>query len=138
MRVISKFTVFLIWLIFLTSCFGKPSIQFKETTFDFGSTKVGDELVHVFEFTNVGQSTLEISKVKPSCGCTSVLLSDKEIKPGDTGKIEVKLKTSSASLISKNIYVFTNDEDNEKVTLIIKANVLEDKSINRNTKEKSK
>ena len=43
-----------------------PKIKFKETTFNFGTTKQGENVVHEFVFTNTGKTDLEIRKVKGS------------------------------------------------------------------------
>ena len=43
-----------------------PKIEFNETTFNFGTTKQGDNVVHEFVFTNTGKTDLEIRKVKGS------------------------------------------------------------------------
>ena len=43
-----------------------PKIEFKETTFNFGTVKQGENVVHEFSFKNVGVNELEIRKVKGS------------------------------------------------------------------------
>src|SRR5262245_37046886 len=44
-------------------------IQFETPTYDFGKAKAGDPIKHTFVFTNTGCETLEISNVRPGCGC---------------------------------------------------------------------
>lgn len=68
-----------------------PKIEFKSDTVDYGTTtKEDDNGVRVFEFTNTGNADLVISDVKSTCGCTVPSKPEKPIKPGASGKIEVK------------------------------------------------
>ena len=41
----------------------------------------------MFKLENQGNDTLEIKKVKPSCGCTVAILSNNTILPGNTGEV---------------------------------------------------
>lgn len=68
-----------------------PKIEFKSDTVDYGTTtKEDDNGLRVFEFTNTGNADLVISDVKSTCGCTVPSKPEKPIKPGASGKIEVK------------------------------------------------
>lgn len=68
-----------------------PKIEFKNDTVDYGTTnKQDDNGIRVFEFTNTGNADLVITDVKSTCGCTVPSIPDKPIKPGSSGKIEVK------------------------------------------------
>lgn len=68
-----------------------PKIEFKSDTVDYGITnKTDDNGVRVFEFTNTGNADLIITDVKSTCGCAVPIKPNEPIKPGKTGKIEVK------------------------------------------------
>lgn len=83
----------------------------------------GEILEHTFEIRNDGVKPLEISDVRPACGCT-VAEYDRTIAPGKVGKIHAKLDTNDfMGPISKSIAVFTNDADSPKLQLVIKAKV---------------
>ena len=43
-----------------------PKIKFEETVFNFGTVKQGENVEHLFVFKNIGESELEIRKVKGS------------------------------------------------------------------------
>ena len=45
-----------------------------------------------FRFTNVGTTSLKITDLRPSCGCTTAFLEKKEYAPGESGEIEAKFK----------------------------------------------
>lgn len=90
---------------------------------NFDIVAKGDTLVHTFEIRNDGDAPLEIANVRPACGCT-VAEYDEKIAPGQTGSIHAKLDTSDFSgPISKSIAVFTNDPENPKLQLVVKAKV---------------
>ncbi len=98
-----------------------PSIAFENLTKDMGKITEGEPVKHVFKFTNKGQAALEILKVEPACGCTAAVLSSKHIAPGDSGEIEVSIKTEGMSALSKTIAVTTNDPRQPQVTLTVNA-----------------
>ncbi|MEM6793969.1 MAG: DUF1573 domain-containing protein [Acidobacteriota bacterium] len=90
---------------------------------NFDIVAKGESIEHVFEIKNDGDALLEITDVRPACGCT-VASFDREIAPGATGRIYAKLDTSDfAGPISKSIAVFTNDSANPKLQLAMKAKV---------------
>ncbi len=90
---------------------------------EFEMIPKGEKISHAFEIRNEGTSTLELTKVRPSCGCT-IARFDKTIAPGEVGLVRTKLDTANfTGPISKSIAVFTNDPDNPKLQLVIKATV---------------
>jgi hypothetical protein len=90
---------------------------------DFETVAKGEVIVHEFEIRNEGSAVLEIKDVRPACGCT-VASYDRKIAPGKTGKVRATVKTDNfGGPIAKSIAVFTNDPDNPKVQLVVKANV---------------
>ena len=94
-----------------------------ETIKDFGVVNKGERLTHEFRVRNDGDGELEISEVRPSCGCT-VADYDKSIEPGGTGRITATVDTRNfKGGIAKSVRVFTNDTENPQIDLVIKANV---------------
>lgn len=90
---------------------------------DFEVVAKGELIVHEFEIRNEGTAPLELTEVRPACGCT-VAEYDKVIAPGATGKVHAEVKTDNfAGPISKSIAVFTNDPDNAKIQLVVKAKI---------------
>ena len=49
-----------------------PIIQFNTENYDFGKVISGETINYTYLMTNTGDAVLEISNVKPSCGCTTV------------------------------------------------------------------
>src|SRR5438552_2866579 len=65
----------------------EPRIQFAETSFNFEKVQSTDKPQHDFIFTNTGTAMLEISDVRPACGCTTPGNWDRRVPPGKTGRI---------------------------------------------------
>jgi hypothetical protein len=102
---------------------GQPKCVVKEMVFDAGRITKGDPIKHDFILENQGTTVLEITSVKPGCGCT-VTEYDPKIKPGKTGKISATVTTAAFSgPIVKPIAVTTSDPQMASFQLAIKAEV---------------
>ena len=109
----------------------KPTIQFEELIHDFGKVKAGEPLRHDFVFTNTGTTTLEVTDVRPGCGCTTAGQWDRKVEPGKIGKIPIQFNPNSPSgTISKSIAVTCNDPLGNVQTLQVKATVWKPVDIN--------
>jgi Protein of unknown function (DUF1573) len=90
---------------------------------DVGAVPKGDKVTHDFEIRNDGNAALEITDVKPACGCT-VANYDRSIAPGGIGKVHVVVDTATfTGPIAKGVTVFTNDASNPQVELTVRAKV---------------
>ncbi|MEM6696948.1 MAG: DUF1573 domain-containing protein [Bacteroidota bacterium] len=105
----------------LSSLYGKkdltglPVMKFKERVVDFGSVKKGEKRTHIYEFTNIGDSTLEIDYVD-HCECTETDYPRLPIEPGKTGKITVIFDSKDKDepeTIDVNIFLKNIDPENE-------------------------
>ncbi len=100
-----------------------PRAIVQETIKDFGAVNRGDRVTHDFRIDNAGAGALEITDVRPSCGCT-VADYDKTIAPGQSGVIKATMDTSNLKGgVAKAVRVYTNDPLNPEINLVIKANV---------------
>lgn len=103
---------------------GKPAIRFSEIAFDFGKVKPTDPQKHTFIVTNVGDAELEITEVKPGCGCTTAGDWDRKIAPGKTGSIPIAFNPANfSSTVGKSIMVTCNDPAQPSHVLSITATV---------------
>jgi hypothetical protein len=101
-----------------------PRIQFAEPVFDFGKVKAGQIVTHEYLFTNTGNSALEISDVKSSCGCTAVTNWDRSIEPGKTGTLHILFNTGGmAGPVRKTLWVISNDPNEPAALLEFTATV---------------
>jgi hypothetical protein len=88
--------------------FSKGKIKFEQTSHDFGKIKEGEKVTHTFNFKNVGNGPLKLSRVKPSCGCTSPDWTKKPVQPGGSGKVDVQFNSSGKpGKQRKSVTVFT-------------------------------
>lgn len=87
------------------------TVEFEETTFDFGTIDQGEKASHVYKFKNTGSEPLILSDAKGSCGCTVPSWPREAIAPGETGEIKVEFN-------SKN----KKGQRNQKVTITANTN----------------
>lgn len=114
-------------------------IEYKSDTIDYGTTnKDDDNGLRVFEFKNTGDADLIITDVKSSCGCTVPSKPKDPIKPGQTGKIEVKYNMH-AGPIRKTITVQSNavNVTGGTVVLKLKGEVIEKDKVDVLQKKKT-
>ena len=99
-----------------------PRIQFAEPTFDFGTVDSGTMIKHDYVFTNVGSQTLEVTNVRPGCGCTTANTWDKKVEPGKTGIIPIQFNSAGyGGSVMKTITVSCNDPQQTNVILQLKG-----------------
>lgn len=101
-----------------------PIAKPDETTHDFGSVWVGPPLKHAFKIKNEGDAPLEISKVKPSCGCTVAGDYPKKLDPGQEGEFPFSMmSTKLRGPFDKGITISTNDPTTPELRLKLKGDV---------------
>lgn len=126
MRINFYFVAFILVFLLCSRAFAAPNLQVDESKFDFGEIFQGEKVLHVFEFSNDGDENLEIERVRSSCGCTAVLVSEKVIPPGGRGEIKANFdSTRFRNAISKTIYLYSNDPLRPVMQFHIKGKVLE-------------
>ena len=103
----------------------KAEISFKTEAHDFGTFKedAGPQ-TFTFKFTNTGKSTLNLSSVNASCGCTTPEWPRSPIAVGKTGEIIVTYNPRNRpGPFDKSITIKSNAQTSIKV-LKIKGNVI--------------
>jgi hypothetical protein len=103
-----------------------PRIKFDQLIDDLGNIDPGSNNFAEYKFKNVGDALLKIINVKPDCGCTQLKLDKKEYKPGESGIMKFKYHAvSRPGPVTRRVVVTTNDSVEPKITLTIKARVVE-------------
>lgn len=117
-------------LIFISNSFSnpispEPVIKFDDLNYDFGIVKQGENLEHIYKFTNNGEGALIITSVQPSCGCTGVVMDEKkEFAQGEEGEIKITFNTQGRQGVNtKTVTVNTNDPANPVMTLTFKCEI---------------
>lgn len=101
-----------------------PKIQFAEPIHDFGTLNAGDVKRADFVFTNTGNAILEVTEVRPTCGCTTAGEWTRKVEPGETGKISLQLNTANfQGPVVKFVTVVCNDPTQASLQLQLKANI---------------
>ena len=117
-------------LLFVFSVFSQSSnIVFENSEHDFGEIQEkGGKVSYKFFFKNVGDESLLILSVKPSCGCTTPNWSKNPIKPGEEGFIIAQYNPRGRpGVFRKSLNVVTNQSIKDKpnnIYIYIKGNVL--------------
>ena len=100
----------------------KDKVIFETLTHDSGDVPAGSQARYEFVFKNNSEKVLEITNVKPSCGCTAPSYSKEPVPSGGKGSIvAVYSAPSSPQPFSKSITVSTT---HGVYRLIIKGNVV--------------
>lgn len=89
------------------------SVEWASKEFNYGSVPTGTTVTHQFRFTNTGSEPLVLTRVKPSCGCTTPTYSQEPIAPGADGFIDVAFNTTGKQGIqNKTVTVSGNFDGN--------------------------
>ena len=103
---------------------GAPRIVFTQPVHDFGKVEQGEQVTHLFRFTNQGGQELRIESVKTSCGCTAAVISADVIPPSKEGTISATFDTAHFSgEKAKSISVYSNDPIQPVTTLTLQGEI---------------
>jgi hypothetical protein len=101
-----------------------PELQFENLSYNFGKVIQGEILSYTFHFKNTGKSSVIISSVEASCGCTTSIPPKAPIKPGEKGEISISFdsKYKNGEVIS--YLVVTANTYPAQTVLTVTANVI--------------
>jgi len=119
----------------------KPKVKVKQFEKDIGTIKVSDEKSADFLIKNTGQKPLQLFNISSSCGCTvgKVIIDGKEseefgmhsrssyvgeVLPGKEAVVRVIYRPYVMPVygaVIREVYVSTNDPENEKLVFKIKT-----------------
>ena len=100
-------------------------IEVIKAVHDFGELSPDTYNNCSFKFRNAGTETLKIEKVQSTCGCSVPKLDKMEYKPGEEGEVEVRFHAPSRKgSVVKHLYIVSNDVNNPRAELELKANVV--------------
>jgi hypothetical protein len=99
------------------------SIVWKSESIDVGQIPQNTPKPIVFEFKNTGKSTVIITNVQGSCGCTATDYTKTPIAPGKSGTVTATYNAANPGGFTKTVSVTTNAETIVKV-LTIKGTVV--------------
>ncbi len=113
----------LVSLLAAVPAFAAPQAVVVAPIKNFDVVAKGEVIKHAFTIKNEGDTMLEITDVRPACGCT-VAQFDAKIAPGTSGSVRADLDTLAfEGPIAKSIAVYTNDPETPRIDLVMKAEV---------------
>ena len=119
-----RYSLILFACLVATNVWAAPKLFIEQPVFDFGEISQGQTVPHIFKFKNDGDDPLIIDRVRSSCGCTAVLLSDKTLAPGESGEIKANFdSTRFRGAVTKTITLYNNDPVQPVKKLSIKGNI---------------
>ena len=93
--------------------------------FDFGKIPADAKVSHRFKVTNTGKAPLNITRLNPSCGCTSTVLGKWTLAPEESTEVEVTFNPAGFRGVSrKSLQVVSDDPANATATLTFQADVV--------------
>jgi hypothetical protein len=124
-------TIKLFFLLILLS----PAFLFAQTgpkfeveggeTINTGTHLRNKEVKYEIKFKNSGDEDLKILSVSATCGCSSALASNQDLKPGEEGIIDFTFNGIGMGPITKSIVVSTNEEENSSHTISLTMNMVD-------------
>ena len=105
------------------------SLEWIDSTKDYGKINEGQVLEVAFRFKNTGDKPLVIQDVRPGCGCTAANPPDKPILPGEEGVINATFNSEGrAGIQKKDITITANTKDNKSHVLHFDVEVVAKKT----------
>lgn len=104
-----------------------PVIQFEKTHHDFGRISQERKVAAKYRVSNTGNAFLNITQVRPACGCTYTMLGKWSLGPGESTEIEAQFDPKGMrGAVRKSILVVSDDPRNPSVTLTLEAEVVQE------------
>lgn len=100
-----------------------PKIAYDESTFAFGQMAVHATNEHFFLIRNEGETDLVMKEGKTTCKCTTFVVENKVLKPGEETKLKINWKGGSAPdrAFRHGGPVYTNDPKNPEVNFVVEV-----------------
>jgi hypothetical protein len=118
---------FLLFLLLLSYsvAYSQPQIEIEgNNIYDWGQIDTkGKPLTATIKIYNKGNETLNISQVKPDCGCTTAPLDKNNIEPNDFATLSISLTPYSDGPLYKSIVIASNDPKTPNKNLSLTADV---------------
>ncbi len=119
--------IFATFLLAATIVFAQPKIEISGANQkDWGKVSPKDSpLSTKILIKNTGNQNLKITKVKPSCGCTSAPLEKNELLPNESTHVDVSFNVSgNTGNVTKTILIESNDPTNASINYLLKAEIV--------------
>jgi hypothetical protein len=104
-----------------------PVITFDKTHHDFGRITPDRKVAVKYHATNTGNAYLNITQVRPTCGCTYTVMGKWSLAPGEATDIEAQFDPKGfKGGIRKSIEVVCDDPKTPTIALTFEAEVIQE------------
>jgi hypothetical protein len=119
--------IFIMTLFVLGISFSQPKLSLDKPEVDLGTIYSGMKKQGKIVLTNIGNDTLRIYSVQPSCGCTAVKQPKSFLLPFESDVAEVEFNsTGYHGKVEKHVNITTNDPLSQNVSVKLIADVKEE------------
>jgi len=95
-----------------------PKIYFAHPVFDFGNMDEGPDITHAFHFQNKGRTSLKITHVQTSCGCTAAVVEENGVAKTPTDADPVVIPPGGRSAIKATYHTSGRPGHAEKIITV--------------------
>jgi hypothetical protein len=81
-------------------------LRFEATVAGLGRMKIGQKKEVVFNFANVSDKPVVITRIVTTCGCTSADYEKKPLMPGQESKISVGFEPEEKGVFFKKLFIY--------------------------------
>ncbi|PKL86657.1 MAG: hypothetical protein CVV22_00780 [Ignavibacteriae bacterium HGW-Ignavibacteriae-1] len=120
-----KYLLLFLFLLSYSVAFSQPQIEIEgDDIYDWGQIdNKGKPLTATVKIYNKGNETLNISQVKPDCGCTIAPLDKNIVEPNDFATLSITLHVYGDGPLYKSIVFESNDPKTPHKNLSLTADV---------------
>jgi hypothetical protein len=119
--------IFILTLFVFGISFSQPKLSLDKPEVDLGTIYSGMKKQGKIVLTNIGNDTLRIFSVQPSCGCTAVKQPKSILLPFESDAAELEFNSSGYhGKVEKHISIITNDPLSHNVSVKLIADVKEE------------
>jgi hypothetical protein len=119
--------IFILTFFVLGFSFGQPKLSLNIKELDLGVIYSGMKKQGKIVFTNIGNDTLRIYSVQPSCGCTTVKQPKSILLPFESDVAEVEFNSTGYNgKVEKHVNITTNDPLSQSISVKFFADVKEE------------
>lgn len=115
-------------LVWLTGCTQAPALVVEPAMFDFGKISSIEPVQVDLQVHNGGQTSLIITGLSTSCGCTSARVDQEAVEPGQSTTLSVAFDPRAHpglyGPLLRMVYVTSNDPDHPELEIPIHVYVL--------------
>lgn len=109
---------FFVILIISSTAFAQPKLSLDKLEINLGVIYSGMEAHGKISLKNIGNDTLRIFSIQPSCGCTAVKKPKEFLLPNESDELEAEFNSIGYhGKVTKHINITTNDITNQNVSV---------------------